>query len=314
MIVLAQFITLTAPLFILVAIGYLLSRVGGWPPLLSDALARFVFGVAIPALLFGLMSDFSRLPATDARLLRAYFPTCVAVFAGARLIARRLFGLNGVEQSIFGLGTIFSNNVLLGLPIAKVTLGESALPVVSLVLVFHSLIMWTLVTVSVEWARTRSLSVAGIGKTALAVVKNPIVAAILAGTAFGFTGLKLPGMVSDVLAQLAQAAVPLSLVALGMGLAQYGVREGWRVSVAMTAIKLFALPLGVWGLAWALGLPARETQVIVLMAAMPSGANVYLMARQFDALSGPVAASLVMGTAAAAVTTPFVLWLAGARL
>ena len=49
--------------------------------------------------------------------------------------------------------------------------------------VFNSLLLWTLVTVSVEWARNRDLSARGLGKTALEVVTNPVVAAILLGTA-----------------------------------------------------------------------------------------------------------------------------------
>jgi hypothetical protein len=63
----------------------------------------------------------------------------------------------------------------------------------------------------------------------------------------------------------------------------------------------------VYALALALVLPPRETQAIVMLASLPVGANVYLMARQFGALEGPVAASLVVTTLAAAATTPFLL-------
>ena len=61
----------------------------------SDALTRFVFSVAIPAFLFRLMSDFSRLPPVDARLLIAYFGGCLVVFALGRVIAATLFRLDG---------------------------------------------------------------------------------------------------------------------------------------------------------------------------------------------------------------------------
>jgi hypothetical protein len=97
-----------------------------------------------------------------------------------------------------------------------------------------------------------------------------------------------------------------------MGLAEYGVRSGWRESLAITGLKLVVQPLTVFALARALDLPARETQAIVLMAALPVGANVYLMSRQFDTLGGPVAASLVLSTALAAATTPLALALIGA--
>ena len=65
--------------------------------------------------------------------------------------------------------------------------------------------------------------------------------------------------------------------------------------------------LVVWGLARLLGLPKMETQVVVLLASMSVGANVYLMSRQFKALEGPTASSLVLSTALAAITTPLVL-------
>jgi predicted permease len=229
-----------------------------------------------------------------------------------RLVARVVFGMDGVSQSIFAMGGIFSNNVLLGLPIAHVTLGEAALPAVSLVLAFNSLILWTLVTLSVEWARHRELSPLGLVKTMRGVITNPIVGSILAGTAWGFTGLALPGVLDRTLEMIGTAALPLSLVVLGMGLAEFGLRAGWRASVAITVLKLAAQPVAVYAIALALGLAPLDVAVVVLMAALPIGANVYLMARHFDVLEGPVASSIVLTTALGAATTPFALALAGA--
>ncbi len=307
----ARIVALTAPLFLLVLLGYALTRWGRWPKPVADALTRLVFSVAIPALLFRLMSDFSRLPPVDARLLLAYFGACFAVFLLGRLLAARVFRLDGVAQSVFALGGIFANNVMLGIPLAKVTLGERSLPVISLVLVFNALVLWTLVTISVEWARHRALSWSGYVQAAKAVLANPVVASILLGTGWGFAALQLPGFVDQTLALVGEAAVPLSLIALGMGLAEYGIREGWRVSAAITVLKLAVQPLAVWLLARALSLPPLETNAIVLLAALPVGANVYLMSRQFDTLGGPVAASLVLSTAIAAVTPPLILLLLG---
>jgi malonate transporter len=171
-------------------------RICGWPKAMSENLSRFVFSVALPAMLFRLMSDLSQLPPVDARLLLAFFGGCLIVFVIGRLVAWRLFALDGVGQSVFALGGVFSNNVLLGLPLAKVALGDAALPSVALVLVFNALILWTLLTVSIEWARHGSFSLRGFAKTARGVLTNPIVAGILAGTLFGLTGLPLPAFVA----------------------------------------------------------------------------------------------------------------------
>lgn len=304
-------LALASPLFALVALGFGLMRWGGWPKSVSEAMTRYVFAVALPAMLFRLMSDFSKLPAVDARLLIAFFGSCLIVFGIGRLLAWRLFRLDGVAQSVFALGGIFSNNVLLGIPLAKATLGEAALPSVALVLVFNSLILWTLVTVSVEWARHGSFSVAGLAKTVKAVATNPIVASIVSGTLFGLAGLGVPALLDAPLAMLGSSAAPLSLVALGMGLAEYGIRAGWQQSAAICVLKLLVQPFVVWLLARLLGLPRLETQVVVLLAALPVGANVYLMSRQFKTLEGPVAAALVITTALAAATAPLVLTLLG---
>ena len=91
-------------------------------------------------MMFRLMSDFSKLPPVDARLLIAFFGGCLIVFVIGRLIAWKVFALDGVSQSVFALGGVFSNNVMLGLPLAKVSLGDVAVPSVALVLVFNALI------------------------------------------------------------------------------------------------------------------------------------------------------------------------------
>lgn len=302
-----QQLQLAAPLFILVLAGYLLAASGRWPKSFSNALARFVFSIAIPALLFRLMSDMSRLPAVDARLLIAYFGGSFIVFALGRLLGAWLYKLNGAEQSVFALGGIFANNVLLGIPLAKIALGEASLPSIALVLVFNSLTMWMLVTVSVEWARHGSLSPRGFLKAARGVITNPIILAIFAGAIFGLAGGNLPHLIDAPLRLLAESAAPLALMVLGMGLAEYGVRRGWRVGLGITVVKIVVQPLIVLLLAWAIDLPLLQTQVVVLLAALPGGVNVYLMAREFDVIQGPVAASLVISTVVAAVTVP--LWL-----
>jgi len=301
---------LTAPLFLLVLLGAVLSLLG-WPRTASDALTRFVFTVAVPTLLFRLMSDFGRLPRVDARLLIAFFGGCLVVYVVGRVVGASLFRMDGVSQAVFAMGGIFSNLVLLGIPIAKVTLGEAALPAVSLVVVFNSLVLWTLVTISVEWARHRDLSPRSLLKTARGVITNPIVASILAGTAFGFAGVPLPSIIDQTMTMIGQAAVPLSLIALGMGLTEFGIRAEWRPSFAITVLKLVGQPAAVFGIAHILGLPPLETTVVVMLAALPIGANVYLMSRQFGVLSGATAAAIVLTTAVAALSMPVILTLLG---
>ena len=158
--------------------------------------------------------------------------------------------------------------MLLGLPIARVMLGDAAIPSVALVLVFNGLILWTLATVSVEWFKHGALNLKGFGNTAKSVLKNPLIIGILSGTAFSLSGLPLPQMVDQPVTMLGQIAVPLALVALGMSLAGYRIKEGLAISYALSTIKLIVQPLVVWGLAWAIGLPPLESKVVVLLLSL----------------------------------------------
>ena len=142
----------------------------------------------------------------------------------------------------------------------------------ALVLVFNGLILWTLVTVSIEWARNGSPTLSGFAKTARSVLTNPLIVGILSGTLFSLTGLPLPTFVDRPVSILGQAA-PLSLVVLGMGLAEYRISEGWQLSSAICVLKLLVQPqpLVIWLLAWMMDLPPMETRVVVLLGSMAVG-------------------------------------------
>jgi malonate transporter and related proteins len=305
---LIHFFLLALPLFGLVLAGYLISSVRAWKREWTKAVSSLTFGVAIPVMLFQLISSPHTSSAVDARLLFAFFGGCLIVFAIGRVIAARVFELDGVSQSVFAMAGIFSNNVMLGLPLAKLTLGAAAVTPVALVLIFNALTLWTLISVSVEWARHGSVSAPGVVRTFLAVLRNPIVIGILLGALSDALDWRIQGTFDRMLHFISDAASPAALLVLGMGLKHYELKHRWRQSAAMCGIKLFVQPLVVWLLALALGLPALETQVVVLLASLAVGVNVYLMALQFERLESAVASSLMLSTVLASITTP--LWLA----
>ena len=174
-------------------------RLTRWPDEIADSLTKFVFTVALPAMMFKTMSGMRQLPPVDIRLLIAFFGSCIIVFILGRLFAWKVFGLDGAGQTVFALGGVFSNNLMLGLPLAKSLIGEAALPSVALVLVFNAMTMWTMATISIEWARHGSFSLKGFTLTAKNVLMNPLILAIIFGTAIRMSGLTLPAMINTPL-------------------------------------------------------------------------------------------------------------------
>jgi malonate transporter and related proteins len=89
------------------------------------------------------------------------------------------------------------------------------------------------------------------------------------------------------------------------------VQEDWPQSLAICALKLLVMPLVVLGLAMLLHLPPMETRVVVLLAGLAVGVNVYLMAHEFGSMQAPVASSMVLSTVLSSVTVPLALAAAG---
>ena len=72
-------------------------------------------------------------------------------------------------------------------------------------------------------------------------------------------------------------------------------------------MKLLAMPAIAWMLAHLLQLPPIVAGVVVLFAAMPTGANAYIFAVQYQRLVNPVSGAVALGTMLAAVTLPLIV-------
>lgn len=154
----------------------------------------------------------------------------------------------------------------------------------------HSLIILTASSVLIELAQARqarrdSAQAPRLLKTLLSAMRgsllHPIPLPIAAGLLFAQTGWSLSPLVDQPLRLLGNAFGPLSLVLVGISLALTPLAGHWRAALPVAACKNLVLPLLVAASGWALGLDPLAWQVIVLAAALPTGANVYLFAQRY---------------------------------
>ena len=296
----------SSPLFLLIFLGYALSRWFGFNKTASSILAKFAFNIALPAMLFRLLSGlFAKESHADLRLLIAYFGACFILFFIGRFISRNLLKMEPVDSAIFGTACVFSNNGLLGLPLAIAMLGEVVTPSISAVLSMNALILWTLVSITVEFARkTGHLTVRSFFSTVLSVFKNPLIIAIFLGVFWSFTSLPIPYVVDEPIRLIGNSATALSLVVVGMGLSEYGIGPGIRKSFVLGAIKLLVHPILIFCLALLIGLGPVETTSVVFLGCLPIGVNVYLMCRQFHAAEAIIANAMIITTIVSSLTVP----------
>ncbi|WP_294892186.1 AEC family transporter [uncultured Gilliamella sp.] len=301
-----QFLT-TLPLFMLILLGYIAVKMGRWQKTVTDSVTKFTFYIAFPIMLFQIMSHFSEHSEIDINLLLVFFGGSFIVFALSCFIAVKFFKLNGSESTMFAMGGIYTNTVFVGIPIINMLLGEKAIPIVAIIVIFNALILWTLATVSIEFVQMGKLSSKGFIKAFKNVSKNPIIIGIFVGIAVNYSGIPLPIFIEKSTQMVSDMTAPLSLIVLGMGLAEYKIRNDLHITIVICIIKLFVLPIATYILGKLLGLPLLELQVIVLLSSVSIAINCYMMARQFEVLQGPIASSLLISTALSSITTPLIL-------
>src|SRR3546814_4764605 len=84
-------------------------------------------------------------------------PTAVlATFLVALGVARAVFRTGPAERALFGMGSVFSNTVLLAIPLIFTALGEEAGRRLMIIITFHSVIIFPVVTVDRKSTRLNS--------------------------------------------------------------------------------------------------------------------------------------------------------------
>lgn len=218
-------VALCAPLFLLVALGWGSVKIGLFTNEVTKALGRFTFRLLMPVMLFKLMSGFADMPPVDWRILIAFFASCAIIYAMGRSFFKHVFKTDAAATTVLAMAGIFGNNVQLGVPIVQVSLGNEAIPAISLIIIFNVLLLWTVAIASVEFGRTGSVGNWRSAATPmLRVFKNPIVLGILIGSAWSFTGIKLPDFLEKSVELVAMSTTPMCLMVVGMGLAQHSFR------------------------------------------------------------------------------------------
>jgi malonate transporter and related proteins len=302
------------PVFLVIGAGWGLTRAGLFGDDTIDALMRFATRFAIPVLLFqgiaglDLGADF-RWP-----LLVTFYAGAATGFAAGLLGGRFLFGRSWEDAVVFGFAALFSNSVLLGLPIMERAYGAAALAPNYAIIAIHAPVCYALGVSAMELARAGPGG--GIGGTLIrigrAMFRNALVIGIAAGFAVNLSGLALPGPLDDATRLIARAALPVALFALGGVLTRYRPAGDARAILYLAALSLVLHPAVTWAVGRALALEPGAFASAVVTASMPPGINAYLFAALYGRAMRVAASTVLVATAASVVTAWAWLTLLGA--
>jgi len=278
---------------LVVAVGYVVGRIGILGPTALDVLSKSAFFVFSPALLFVVLGDadiqqlFSRLLPVSA--LSALATLGIFVLIAAVFLRRKVRAL-----TVGGLASSSVNSNNIGLPLAAYVLGDPALA--APVLLFQLIVMTPVALTILDISTSGRVS---LGRILSQPFRNPLIISSVLGVIVSATDIAVPEIIHEPLEILGQATVPTLLFALGLSLATQKLWDAkdQRPDIVLAAtLKLLVMPAIAWLLgAFVFALSPESLFTVVILATLPSAQNVFNYAQRYG-VSIPLARDSVVIT------------------
>ncbi len=301
------------PVFAIIALGYLAVRYRLYPSEGVRGLVAFVNNFLTPCLLFQSMLHADFETAFNWSVIVPFYIGALASFILGSIIAVRFFKNRPGEGVSSGFAAMFTNTVLLGIPILQRAYGEAALQVAFSIIAFHASVLITVAMLTMELVRRDGAPLyKALGVAALRIISNPLLWGIALGAAANLANVTLVEPIEAFFTMMTAAVVPVALFGLGGALNEYRLVDSWPQALAMSMLKLVLQPL----IAWLLMVPLLRidpeiARYGVVLAAMPAGINVYVFATYYNRAVNVATNTILISTVLSVLTVSGWLYVMG---
>lgn len=276
------------PVFAIIGLGYLLARI---KRLDIATLSEIMIYMTSPCLIFSSIAK-REMVLSEWLVMGGASVTIVLGTCGLMWLYQRV---NGVHMRGLFLPAMFMNSGNMALPFALLAFGQGGFDKAIIFLVSISIMAYSLGILIAK------------GEGGLReVFKLPLIYAALIGLAVSIFGWKLPAFLMAPVEMLADVAIPLMVLSLGIQLRSLSISD-FRHAFAGVAIRMgggfvlaaiFILIFGITGL---------SRNVIFLESLMPPAVFSVILAQKYSADPDAVASTIVLGTLLSVAVTPLYL-------
>lgn len=306
----AEIAGLVFPLFGLILLGYVTARLTKQPEPAMGWLSTFIIYVALPALFFKLLSKTPVEQLTNWDFVLTTTSATFCIFVAVFILARCFLRARVPDATIQGLAGAYGNIGYMGPALAILTFGEKATVPVALIFCFDNVMHFTVAPIM--------MAISGKGKNGVfalilgitrSIVTHPFIIATVFGVGAAILNAELPTPIERLVEYLAQAAAPCALFAMGVTLA---LRPLNRVPTELSFIvpfKLIIHPLAMYLLlSWVGGFDPVWVFTAVLLAALPTATNVFVLAQQYGFWIERASACVLITTLLSVVSVSVLLY------
>ena len=299
------------PVFAVVLAGWFGGRFGLFERAATKALNDFVYFVAFPALIFLTVARVPLARTLDGPLLAAYgggmLGTFLLCFAVGAVTTRR----RPSELVMIAHASILGNTGYMGLPLLLLAFGDDGLLPALLFTVVNGAVVVGLTIILVELDQDTVGPGVIARSVVLALARNPLLMATLAGLAVAIAGVAVPPPLVAFADLLGNATAACALFGMGLFLVGRPLTRGFVEVGWLSALKLIVQPVLTWWLAvHVMHLATVPAACVVIAAAMPTGSLAFVTALRYGVGVERVTATILASTIASVVTVSVLLaWL-----
>jgi predicted permease len=306
-----EILGLITPLFGLIILGFVTARITRQPLEALGWLNTFIIYLALPALFFRLLATTPVEQLASWSFIFANLGVTFAIFVLTFALGLFNSDRNIAESTIQGLAGAYGNIGYMGPAIAILAIGETAAIPVALIFCFENIMHFTVTPAMMAISGKQDKgAVRLVVSVVRQIVFHPFIIATAAGVGAAFIGAPPPAPVERLIAYLAQAAAPCALFAMGVTLALRPLRRVPGALLYIVPIKLIVHPAAMYFvLGYAGDFDPIWMSTAVLLAALPTATNVFVIAQQYGVWIERASASVLLTTAFSILTVSLLLYL-----
>ena len=286
------------PVFVLIALGFISSYLHLLTRHLVDSLAKFCQDFGIPFLLFFNLAILDLSSAFNIQLLIFFYISMILSFIIISCIAFFIFKQPYNNSIILGFCAMFSNGVLLGLPISELAFGANSLFINYTIIIGHAPLCYLVGITFIEVAKIKNNSyLIGVKRSLKAILLNNLTIGILLGIGFNLFKFEFSATTEELLKFGTSWIIPISLFTMGGVLYHYRVSKDYKIPATIISTSLLIQPSVVYLLGSQFSnIDINYLRNAVTMAAMAPGLNAYFFANMYGECRDVVATTILTST------------------
>ena len=297
------------PILVIVLAGYWAANRKHLSENDCDSISTFVFTYIIPMLLFIGTAKANIPDNMEWEFLFSYYAALLFVYLLSIILGKLFFGFSVSEQSVFGMGSSYSNATIIGIPVCMYVLGEKSLLPLFIIISIHNLILFTIGICVIEFSKfSFSSFLQNLIDIFKQLITSPITASLIIGGLVNILNIPIYKPLEVAITLMSQAAIPTALFALGTSLNKYKIHGKIAPVLFMVILKIVFFPLLVWILAFQVfTIEPLWASTALLTSAMPVGISAYIFSQKYKECEALIATAILVSTLGSILTLSVLL-------